>query len=733
MIRQRIRLVICLAATALLLSTICLSCRTGSETFDFRQPRSGDYPQERVSGTTSVQFPTATESGDFLYDVVVTVAADEVREFEIREVRFNDRPVEGFRVFNGSIVNFLCRANGMEDLKVQLYADWQPGQKAQVVLAGVDPKGKPISVSVAGETPAEKTYSNSVGFNYPTPELPYFHVRSSFNAANYDSFRIESITANGKPVREYRVFNDGMALPGKKDVPKGEVNDRMVSGDVGFSVAFPLRWEKDENVTVTVIGNTESGKAQELTASGKATWNGFWRPEWQYQASIVVHETVGIPRQGEPVEVTLGLMHYRITDPKREIRVVTNIPGHPDADDAGYVEVPSQVIDVIPWNDRKLIDADERDHDTNERIRRYVATTTVQLVFMADVEAYEERVFLICYGNPDAESPAYSTDLCVEGTGLAQTVSNDRYRMSLAGNSGAIETVTIKGDGPEVLLEHKLETNGAVHWNPGAYTPPLPWVHVSDWENPKATFHTGPVLHRANKYADLPFMKTVAAHVTYEFYAEQPYMLMSSTMEVKEDIFVQALRNGEVVFNHAVLDEFVWKDPLGKVQSVMIEGTKKHPIHALEIPPDTPWLAFISREAGVGFAGINVAYENVNLYGSPISQAQPYFYVQNGPWIYWSRPLVYPFGHLNFTRMMPVRKGSVYAETMGFLPFRFAKGSDPFAEIETCHRILTHPLQAREWIDLDPKTPDHWIMPLLTMPFDEAVEGAKSSREVPKE
>ena len=82
--------------------------------------------------------------------------------------------------------------------------------------------------------------------------------------------------------------------------------------------------------------------------------------------------------------------------------------------------------------------------------------------------------------------------------------------------------------------------------------------------------------------------------------------------------------------------------------------------------------------------------------------------------------------------MMPVRKGSIYLETMGFLPFRLAKGADLFAEVKTYHKILTHPLKTREWIDLDPKTPEHWIMPLLTAPFNEGVKNAQSSREVPK-
>ncbi len=723
-----------LAVVALLLSVIGLSCRTGgtSAGFDYRHPQPRDYPQGHVAGTSSVQCSELAYFGDLPYDMTVHIGSGDLCEFELQEIKVNGRPTGDFIVYNESNVSYLRRANGKENLRIYTFADWRGGENLTVTVSGVDPKGKPVVITIEGKAPERKTCSNSLAFQSPSPEFPYFAVRATFNPANYESFRIESVLANGKAICEFRVFNDGMVLPGSKAERTGESNDLTVSGEVGFSVVFPYRWQAGDNVTVTVSGKADAGKVQEVNAGGNATSNGFWRPEWKYTASLVARETAGIPRRGEPVEATLGLIYDRVTDPNRELRVVTCIPGHPNADAAGYVELPCQVLEVTPWNDRSLIDNDEKDHETGEPIRRYMATTTVRFVFLADLEAYEKRVFLVCYGNPDATAPEYKTDLQVEDEGLGQTVSNTRYRMGLAKNSGAIETVMIKEGGPEILLEHKLETNGAVHWNPGVYSPPLPWVHASDWENPTATFFTGPVVHRVSKYADLPFIDFAAAHVTYEFFAGQPYMKVSTTMEIKKDIFVQALRNGEIVFNHAVLDEFVWKDSMGKIRSMKIEGTKKHPIHALEIPPDTPWMAFISRKAGVGFAGINVDYFNANLYGSPISQAQPYFYVQNGPWIYWSRGLVYPFGGLNFTRMMPVKKGSIYGEILGFLPFRLAEGAYPFAELEKYHTILTQPLEITEWIDLDPNTPKSWIMPLLTMPFDEGVDNAHSSREVPK-
>ena len=106
--------------------------------------------------------------------------------------------------------------------------------------------------------------------------------------------------------------------------------------------------------------------------------------------------------------------------------------------------------------------------------------------FRADVQAHQKKVYQVLYGNPKARPQPSQSDLRVkQQEGLGQTVETTHYRIGLSTNSGAVETVTVLGEDKPVLLEHKLETNGAVHWNPGCYAPPTPWVHASDWEKPE--------------------------------------------------------------------------------------------------------------------------------------------------------------------------------------------------------------------------------------------------------
>ena len=85
------------------------------------------------------------------------------------------------------------------------------------------------------------------------------------------------------------------------------------------------------------------------------------------------------------------------------------------------------------------------------------------------------------------------------------------------------------------------------------------------------------------------------------------------------------------------------------------------------------------------------------------------------------------------TRLMKVRKGSMYYEKNAWVPFRFAEGDNPFAAIEQLNKRLRAPLQVMEWMATDERAPASWIMPILTMPFDEGVAGQVGSQKEGKE
>ncbi len=701
----------------------------------YLHPRPSGYNEpEAPAEKKELRFSAAEVLAGIPYDIVAQFPKASTPPFTVNRVTVNGTEQPDYLVQNRGILNGNRRVHGPEDFTVSLFVNWQTGKHYEVVVEGTSDSGHSVRVTVGQDAPAERSAVKGASFGSPSAEFPYHFMDLVLAKEVIESGKVTLVEIDGKKSRDARFFSTGKPHPVKinsASLPEGESIEGKLDGTRDFRIVVPVNWTNSSKHEIRVKIAYDSGTEKIYKSEGTAPGaGGYWSSDWPHVTSVVLRETAGILRQGEPVQVTLGFFADDITNPKNEIRGVTYDPTSFKAGSNGFVIAPCQVESVAVWRDPKLLNSDERDPETHELVHRYDPTTTVELLFLADVQPYQEKVYQILYGNPKAEAITPPTDLKVTSApGLGQTIENSQYRFFLSTNSGSVEQITILGEGDPVLLEHKLESNGAVHWNPDIYSPPIPWVHASDWEKPDFEQTSGPLRHRTRRYAPLPHMDSVVANVTYEFFTHQPYVIMSSFMEVQKELFVQALRNSEIVFNHAVLNEFVWEDPLGKIQSLKIETARKHPIHALEISPRTPWMAFINREKRVGFASITLAYENGNRFGQPASETQPYFYVQNGPWIYWARPNVYPFGGLNFTRMMPVRAGSFYYEKNAWLPLRLAKGDNPFAPIERAQKMLTHPLLVHEWMATDDRTPEKWVMPILTVPFNEGVAGAVSGHK----
>ena len=90
-----------------------------------------------------------------------------------------------------------------------------------------------------------------------------------------------------------------------------------------------------------------------------------------------------------------------------------------------------------------------------------------------------------------------------------------------------------------MVFDHHLETNGALHWNPGVYAPPRTWIHASDWD-PPAGYATlsGPIFFMTKRWGAFPEYPEVECSITYTFYANKPYVIMSSTLDVVKDLDV---------------------------------------------------------------------------------------------------------------------------------------------------------------------------------------------------
>jgi len=531
-----------------------------------------------------------------------------------------------------------------------------------------------------------------VTYSFPTPDHPCYHLTVPIRMGTAEDWKVERIVANGRRVRDFWIYNDGRFF-----------KDHRIVGSAQSSAVIRLDWQNGSSneVELHLVSKEDGARVTLKHASTAPEEGGFWNPAWKYYMAVVLRENEGWAREQEPIHVTLGVYADRITDLEKEVRVVAV---HPDSGE--QTEVPSQVYETSSWSERK----DER----------YQPTTTCNVAFLANVPARSEKVYLVFYGNPRAEKPNYTTDLRVSGESLELTVENAYYKMHFQDTSGSIDEIWMKM-GVNEKFEHRLETNGAVQWNPGVYSPPRPWIHASDWNPPPHYAEIrGPIFTMTKRWGVFPEYPEIEVSITCLFYAHNPYLMFSSTIDVVEDLHVKALRNGEFVFNHAIVREFAWKQPDGKIGSMVIKEGQRHPKHALRIEPDTPWMAFYSREHACGFGGITLRLAEMRRGDGLVRLDYPFIYLAWGPWTYFSRVYTYSFGSNNPQRMIPVPKDSTYYEQMAFLPFKLGEtDEDRFADLERQQQKLAHPLDVRVDMDTDERGPEEWLPPILVAEFEE--------------
>jgi hypothetical protein len=549
-------------------------------------------------------------------------------------------------------------------------------------------------------------------FGYPVAGEPWYFIRAEFtdvSALAKGAWRVSRVSINGVRVRDFVLYQEGQEVLGPE-----------VLGDKAFEVKARFGWQASTSYDMKVeLDNPRTKRSAGLAVKVTSPrLKGYWNPDWKNYLSLVVSEENGVDRPSHPVHASIGVLspYFRSGD---EIRVVR-------ADRAGadvaYTEIPSQVHDIAVWNDPKALAVEEKDEKTGLRVVRYHPTTTFGLAFLADLKARETATYLVFFNNPAAPKPAYVSDLRVTGTGIGKTIENAAFRATLNKKSGVIYDIFEKSS--KTRLEHKLETNGSIHWNPGVYSPPHAWYHTSDWEDPPFSEVSGPVFYSMRIAAPLPHYPNVLSSVTYHFYAGVPYILAETTIEITDNLFVQALRNGEVVFNKKAFNRAGYRTVGGEVRTLDLTRTRMHPEHAVTLRPDIPWVTFYNEAGGAAFANLYLDQMMTNVEGGPASATQPFVYLQNGPWYYLARGLVYSFGTNNQTRMLPVRKGSVYYERSAFYPFALKKGQGYSDLVNGIFDSLQHPLSVIESIETFIESPEGWVVPILTEPFEEGVTGA---------
>src|SRR5690606_5239114 len=123
--------------------------------------------------------------------------------------------------------------------------------------------------------------------------------------------------------------------------------------------------------------------------------------DWRNYKSIVVSETAGIDREGEPVEVLLPFYLDESENIQQDIRVVAY-----NKERRTLQEISSQLFDVMTYSE---VDDPSTHHrsQSKEQVPYWHPTRTARLTFLADVPANSSQIYLVFYNNPEAESIDY--------------------------------------------------------------------------------------------------------------------------------------------------------------------------------------------------------------------------------------------------------------------------------------------------------------------------------------
>ncbi|MGD1010726.1 MAG: hypothetical protein ABR951_11330 [Candidatus Aminicenantales bacterium] len=570
---------------------------------------------------------------------------------------------------------------------------------------------------LAGAARAAGAAETRAAFGYPVDGEAWYSIRAAFappDGMAGAACKVVRVEVNKARCRDFVLFQDG------KEPATGEIQM-----DRPFEVKVRFSWLPRTVYTVDLMmEDIKSAKKVLLSWSGTSpSGKGYWDPAWKNYLSLILSEENGFARTDYPVHATVGLISNYIRSAD-EIRVVR---AELEDGDAVYREVPSQVTDLVTWNDPKILSIEEKDAKTGKPVVRYHPTTSLGLGFLADLKPKTKATYLVFFNNPGAPKPRYPSDLRVKkGPNLGRTIDNAFYQIVLQEKSGAIYEILEKTTG--IRLEHKLETNGAIQWNPDVFSPPHTWYHSSDWTDPRTRESTGPVFYSITMKGALPYPKGVNVGISYRFYAGSPIVMVETITQIDDDLFVMALRNGEFVFNKAVFTKAAFKRD-GKAEILDFSASKLHPDHAAVLRPDTPWVSLFDERKGIGFASLFLDLSTPNLNGGQASLEQPFIYIENGPWYYVSRGLVYSFATNNQTRMLPVKAGSVYYERNAWITFPYPKGQTLGSYLDRYFNMLKSPVAIKEDMETFAESPEGWVVPILTEPFEEGVKSALGGKE----
>ena len=212
--------------------------------------------------------------------------------------------------------------------------------------------------SGGGGAPADQVGAAAVAgpeFGYPVAGEPWYFIRYPFVPQDVPAgleaavWTVSRVEVNGARARDFIIYQNG------READKNGI--RAEGGKVPLDIKVRHNWKPQAEARVSVeLAEAKSGKKMFVVGSAKAPpGKGYWDPAWKNYLSLVLSEEHGFARQAYPVHATVGVLTNYLGSPD-EVRVVR---AEKAGADVVYEEVPSQVYDVVTWNDPKVLAVEE--------------------------------------------------------------------------------------------------------------------------------------------------------------------------------------------------------------------------------------------------------------------------------------------------------------------------------------------------------------------------------------
>lgn len=530
----------------------------------------------------------------------------------------------------------------------------------------------------------------------PVPAIPFYHFIADLELPAPSIIEVHA-EVNGKELRAtdlHRVKDDTEMNypPLTHRPPSGYGLSQDGTLYQNLHVTGWVKWNPGETYSIKItvrikkdIKGTDKDEWLSKTVNVKAPENQqVFDVAWKNYKSVVVSETAGIERKNEPVEVLLAFYPDEAFDLKREIRVVAV-----DPETFNLTEVPCQVYDLQKYLVEDDLAPDEKGKPTRE-VPIWYPTLSARVAFLAVVPANKSKVYLVFYNNDKALAKTYNTSLKVQGEMPGLNIDNGKISVVLHPNSGHFDQLTLNEKSGFPLF-HRMETNGAIHWNPEIYSPPRPWTHTADWNPPQnVNLISGPVTAVTELWGNLRDIPEVDASVRYQFFPDVPYFISSTSLRINETLNCIALRNAEIVFKRELMTHAAWFDVI-RNKVITYDVTDMPDLTDLKMEADVPWITFYNEKEKIGFAGIQLNYSNSGL-ESRERLLNPFIYITGGPWIYWARALSLTFLSSNMQQMVPAMKGNYFSEKWAYLVYKTDDGAIPYQPVLEWRNRLLNPL-----------------------------------------